>query len=138
MSELITLDEAIEWGKRGELCELMTEDDQRQVAEWLRHARWADAAVRWYTKKLRDAEAENARLRQQLADVTESMGRIEERCAKLRELCAGLWGVMWACAEQQCPHRHEDCFVVNGNGGGPKGHGECWYKQRMRELGVEI
>lgn len=30
-------------------------------------------------------KAENATLRQQLADVTESMGRVEERCAKLRE-----------------------------------------------------
>ena len=29
--------------------------------------------------------AENAKLRQQLANVTESMGRVEERCAKLRE-----------------------------------------------------
>ncbi len=29
---------------------------------------------------------ENAKLRQQLADVTESMGRVEKRCAKLREL----------------------------------------------------
>jgi hypothetical protein len=58
--------------------------------------------------------------------------------AKLRELCAGLWNVMWACAEQRCPHRHEDCFVVNGNGDGPKGHGECLYKRRMRELGVEV
>lgn len=58
--------------------------------------------------------------------------------AKLRELCAGLWNVMWACAEQRCPHRHEDCFVVNGNGDGPKSHGECWYKLRMRELGIEV
>lgn len=58
--------------------------------------------------------------------------------AKLRELCAGLWSVMWACAEQRCPHRYEDCFVVSGNGSGPKGHGECWYKQRMRELGIEV
>lgn len=58
--------------------------------------------------------------------------------AKLRELCAGLWSVMWACAEQRCPHRYEDCFVVSGNGGGPKGHGECWYKQRMRELGIKV
>jgi hypothetical protein len=61
----------------------------------------------------------------------------ETENAKLRELCAGLWSVMWACAEQRCPHRHEDCFVVNGNGDGPKGHGECWYKLRMRELGIE-
>ena len=29
-------------------------------------------------------EAENAKLRTQLADVTASMGRVEERCAKLR------------------------------------------------------
>lgn len=62
----------------------------------------------------------------------------EAENAKLRELCAGLWDVMWACAEQRCPHRYEDCFVVSGNGGGPKGHGECWYKRRMRELGVEV
>lgn len=32
---LITIDEAIDWGRRGELCDLMTVDDQRQVAEWL-------------------------------------------------------------------------------------------------------
>ena len=30
-------------------------------------------------------QAENATLRQQLADATESMERVEERCAKLRE-----------------------------------------------------
>lgn len=35
---------------------------------------------------LQRANTENAQLRQQLADVTESMGRVEERCAKLREL----------------------------------------------------
>jgi hypothetical protein len=57
---------------------------------------------------------------------------------KLRELCAGLWSVMWACAEQRCPHRHEDCFVVNGNGDGPKSNGDCWYERRMRELGIEV
>lgn len=35
-------------------------------------------------------EAENEKLRTQLADVTESMGRVEERCAGLREACAEL------------------------------------------------
>lgn len=34
----------------------------------------------------REILAENATLRQQLADVTESMGRVEEQCVKLREL----------------------------------------------------
>ena len=33
-----------------------------------------------------DRLGKNAKLRQQLADVTESMGRMEERCARLREL----------------------------------------------------
>ena len=32
-------------------------------------------------------KAENEKLRTQLADVTESMGRVEQRCAKLREEC---------------------------------------------------
>lgn len=35
-------------------------------------------------------EADMEGVRQQLADVTESMGRVEERCAKLRELCGEL------------------------------------------------
>lgn len=35
-------------------------------------------------------EAENEKLRTQLADVTASMGRVEERCAGLREACAEL------------------------------------------------
>lgn len=33
---------------------------------------------------LGELQSENAKLRQQLADVTESMGRVEERCAALR------------------------------------------------------
>lgn len=73
-----------------------------------------------------------------LSRIAETAESLEDENAKLRELCAGLWNVMWACAEQRCPHRHEDCFVVNGNGDGPKGHGECWYKLRMRELEAEV
>lgn len=37
-------------------------------------------------KYIESLEAENDKLRTQLADVTESMGRMEERCAKLRKL----------------------------------------------------
>lgn len=60
-------------------------------------------------KAVRD---ENAKLRQQLADVTESIGRIEERCAKLRELVLELY-------EDQCDE------------------GDQWrYRDRMSELGV--
>ena len=55
----------------------------------------------------------------------------------LRELVRDMWDVMWACAEQRCQHRDNECFIVNGNGD-HKGYGECWYETRMRELGVEV
>ena len=61
----MTLDEAIAKAKA---------DGDVQLAEWLRQARGADAAARWYTEKLRDANRtirklldENAKLRE-LAD----------------------------------------------------------------------
>jgi hypothetical protein len=41
-----------------------------------------------------ELESENAALRTQLADVTESMGRVEERCAKLRALCRDMYLVV--------------------------------------------
>lgn len=47
----ITIDEAIEWGRRGELCDLMTEADQRQVADWLDEMRWlVTEAIDYYSK----------------------------------------------------------------------------------------
>lgn len=85
MSELITLDEAIEWGKRGELCDLMTEDDQRQIAEWLRQARWADAAMRWYTKKIRELEDERERMFKSNVEKNNEVLRLLAENAKLRE-----------------------------------------------------
>lgn len=61
----MTLDEAIAKAKA---------DGDVQLAEWLRQARGADAAAKWYTEKLRDAHRtirklfnENAKLREQLA-----------------------------------------------------------------------
>lgn len=58
---------------------------------------------------------ENAKLRTQLADVTESVGRMEERCAKLRELVRDIYIDMWNYGEWLEP-----------------------YEQRMRELGIEV
>lgn len=68
--------------------------------------------------------AENAKLRQQLADVTESMGRVEERCAKLRELASGL----------------RQCFYDEGCEGCPMQDdgGWCVRDIRLRELGIEV
>ena len=58
-------------------------------------------------------EAENAKLRQQLADVTVSIGRVEERCAKLRELLDYVTPIAWYAASER-------------------------ERDRMRELGVEV
>lgn len=46
---------------------------------------------------------ENAKLRTQLADVTESVGRMEERCAKLRELVRELWSMAYWYAYEAAP-----------------------------------
>ena len=68
-------------------------------------------------------QAENVTLRQQLADVTESMGRVEERCTKLRdalkelvvgthaEMCADRG--MWRCRECVMYHGDESCAVAD-------------------------
>ena len=61
--------------------------------------------------------SENAALRQQLTDVAESMGRIEERCAKLRELVAD----MYEMAYPEYPSAFKSAFA-----------------DRMHELGVEV
>ena len=63
---------------------------------------------------------------------------LKKENAKLRELAKEMWSVMWACAEERCTHRENGCYRVSGNCTAPKGHGECWFKQRMRELGAEV
>ena len=65
----MTLDEAIEQYKHiansyesvGNTDDAM---ETRQIAEWLRQARGADKANRYYTVKIRELEAENAKLRE--------------------------------------------------------------------------
>lgn len=64
-------------------------------------------------------EDENDTMRQQLADVTESMGRAEERCAKLRELCADLYAEMII---------YSDAPSYNASVWAPK----------LQELGIEV
>ena len=55
--------------------------------------------------------------------------------AELRKLAADIWYVMWACAEERCPH-HRMCYRVAGNGGPVKAEGECWFEKRMKELKI--
>lgn len=75
-------------------------------------------------------EADNAELRTQLADVTESMGRVEERCAKLRELVRHLYECM-CNIDMDGNHECFSCEYENTDG-------LCDYERLMRELGVEV
>lgn len=66
--------------------------------------------------------AEADTLRQQLADVTESMVRVEERCAKLRELAVRMFHtIKWS-------DRMSDSMYWSSFS----------YERELRELGVEV
>ena len=98
-----------------------------------------DESVAW--DRVRKAEAENATLRQQLADVTESMGRVDERCAKLRELAEKAWKV----AEMLCQAWDGPCHADGVSIKPPCPLDErdelCVYgliQRDLRELGVEV
>lgn len=76
----MTLDEAIEHAKQvARTCDdAQCAADHIQLAEWLRTARGAEKAARWYTAKIREFEAENAKLR----ELVQYMHRIiAESCA---------------------------------------------------------
>lgn len=88
-----------------------------------------DGSVEWVCEPIQasvlldmaDMLDNNAKLHQQLADVTESMGRVEERCAKLRELCVkALEWLRWA-GGITCPPEVPDEFA-----------------DELRELGIEV
>lgn len=65
MSRETLLDEAIVKAKEAE---------DWQLVEWLRMARGGESAARWYTEKLREAEAENAKLRELVKDMVLNIG----------------------------------------------------------------
>ncbi len=130
MSDLITLDEAIDWGKRGELCDLMTEDDQLQVAEWLRQARGANAAGRWYTARLRELKDERDMYRGlvEMMDHPDLNAQLQAENAKLREL-VDAWmgcGTRYHTMQGACPMFDPDASDF------------CKASQMARELGIEV
>ena len=65
----MTIDEAIEHAKEvARTCDdVECAAEHIQLAEWLRQARGATKAARWYTAKISELEDENAKLRE-LAD----------------------------------------------------------------------
>lgn len=89
----------------------------------------SDALIDAQEREIKKLKAENAKLRTQLADVTESMGRVEERCAKLRELVRD----------------YDKCLdtapFLAGNAGYPCMPDSGLFGSlhpRMRELGIEV
>lgn len=92
----MTLDDAIAKAKA---------DGDVQLAEWLRQARGADAAARWYTEKLRDANRtirklldENAKLREERREYQATIDSLVDECAdhkdenaKLRRLARQMY-----------------------------------------------
>ena len=70
----MTIDEAIEHAKEvARTCDdVECAAEHVQLAEWLRQARGADKAARWYTEKIRKLEAENSMLRERLLESRES------------------------------------------------------------------
>lgn len=112
----MTLDEAIAKAKA---------DGDVQLAEWLRQARGADAAARWYTEKLRDANQtirklldENGKLREFATYMANALGIDREWCdtSWCDTDCMVEFGCQTACCggETRCP---------------------AWV--RMHELGIE-
>lgn len=131
----MTLDEAIEHATqiadsyKDTVPDCDCARDHRQLAEWLKKVRVYERVKKRSVSMIRKLKEENAKLSTQLTDVTESMGRVEERCAKLRELVLEVW--------RSCPVDEDDCKKC------PHYIGEsdevwCDIPILMSELGIEV
>ena len=114
-------------------CDAMQDEIARLEAENAElRAGWAacDAALEGMHLLHNQAEAENAELRTQLADVTVSMGRVEKRCAKLREL---------VCDYGHCMHADCDLCEYDGTESTHCPLSPCFPDiDELRELGIEV
>jgi len=139
----VTLDEAIAKAKA---------DGDVQLAEWLRQARGADAAGRWYTETLDNANRtirklldENAKLREYItkleqanivldSDNTElrndmrDMQMFVDENVDLRELAGQVlcFTTMTDGCGDNCPYLSSDCSH------------KCHLREQGRELGIEV
>jgi len=114
-------------------------DRLRERAKALRQGRWSDGAE---DAKMMELAADTiCGLSDKLTGMVDESERArvaEAENAKLRELVRDMWCVMWACAEQRCARRTNRCYRVRGNSDDVRGDGECWFEDRMRELGIEV
>lgn len=104
MSRETLLDEAIIKAK---------ESEDWQLVEWLRAARGAESAARWYSDKLREAHRTERKLLQESAELRELVRISIEFCAD------GMCGIY-----EGCPLNAAD--------------GRCRFDDRARELGIEV
>jgi len=122
-------------------------DELRKAAEYYDGSeaasimRYAADTIWQLRDDLQRTNTENAALRMQLADVTKSMGRVEERCAKLREQAEKAW----KAAEMLCQAWDGPCHADGASIKPPCPLDErdelCVYGQLqrdLRELGVEV
>lgn len=126
----MTLDEAIAKAKA---------DGDVQLAQWLRQARGADAAAKWYTEKLRDANRtirklldENAKLIVKLNAEHIVRQNMEIENTKLRELMS----VMAYCNQFR---RDCDGCRMNGKAGTITERAGCdELLDYLRDAGIEV
>ena len=132
MSRETVLDDAIAKAKA---------DEDLQLVEWLRMARGAESAARWYSDKLRESHRatrklldENAKLHAELTDLRlescPSCG-IKVENEELRELCRHLYACNQYCDREEsdggcsaCPYQLLEC--------------DCGFEERLLELGIEV
>ena len=76
------------------------DDGDMQLAYWLRTARGSDAAARWYTGKLREVQAENAKLRELAVRFADYVGQDRcEGCVTKTRCNEGLIDECWLLTE---------------------------------------
>ena len=129
----MTLDEAIEHAKR--VARTRDDDqcaaDHAQLAEWLRLARGADEAARWYTAKIRELENRSKAFETLISEK-------EAENAKLRGIVCDLHKALFTLDIDHC----QACPRDNINGPCTKfavwGNDECSIEDDMRELGIEV
>lgn len=77
-----------------------------------------------------------------LADeLGERIDQLSADNAKLRELCADMYGFIKRMDEDCGDVTFSDCFDYCKHDTADDGcckTGECWYEQRLRELGIEV
>lgn len=139
-----------------------TDLDAATLANSLR-ARAGDGSIEWVSEQIQasvlldiaDMLDENAKLRKRLKasddgckrqadnliDKYHKIAQLQTDNAKLRELCADMYGFIKRMDEDCGDVTFSDCFDYCKHDTADDGcckTGECWYEQRMRELGIEV